>query len=87
MIQTTLVAVLVALIRAAPLLGTSLLTARITAIAMAAITMRADEEDDVTALPHACPLAQCAIAVNVRRCRHRDPAGLGLDSGGLVVSG
>lgn len=87
MIEPPFIAVLVALIGGAPLMGSCLLTALVTAIAVTAIAVRTDEEDGVASLPHARPLTQDAFAMTISRCRHRDPAGIGLDNGGLAVSG
>lgn len=83
MILPPFLTVLVPLIGASPLVSTGLLAARFAAVTMAAITMRADEEDGMTTLPDTGSLSQYTVAM-IRR-RHRCPAGL--DNGSLGVSG
>jgi hypothetical protein len=68
----------------APLMETGLLPAFRTAIAMPAITVRADKEDRVTVHPAACALQQLRFIMGRQR-RHRRPAGV--DNGSTAMSG
>ena len=72
MIQSAFLASLVTLVGAPPLLPTSVLAAALAAIAVPAITVRADEEDGVALPRDTRPLSQRRLAMNRRhRCRAR----------------
>jgi hypothetical protein len=66
MIELPFGALLVAAIGAPPLPAAGLLAALFAAVAMSAITVRADEENRVTALTEASPLPQNRFAMNHR---------------------
>jgi hypothetical protein len=83
MIQPAFLAALMPPIRASPLADAGLPTAVLAAIAMAAITVRADEEQGAAVRLATGPQQENAFAVN--RSRHCSLAVL--DNGGLVVSG
>lgn len=71
-------------VRASPLVEARLLAALRTAIAMAAVTVRADVENRVALLPAARPLQETRIVMGQRR-RHRRLAGV--DNGSPAMSG
>ena len=81
MIESSLLAALVPPICASPLVAAGLLAALRTAIAMPAITMRADEEDRMAMLTAARPLQENSFTMG----RHRRPAGV--DNGSPAMSG
>jgi len=84
MIEPAFYTALVPPVGAASLTETGLLAALQTAIAMPAITVRADKEDRVTVLPAACALQQMRFGMGRQR-RHRRPAGV--DNGSTAMSG
>jgi len=83
MILAAFWAALVPPIRTSPLTKAGLPAARLTAITVATIAVRADENDSVAVLTATRPLQEKAFAVNCRR--HRSLAVL--DNGCLTVSG
>jgi hypothetical protein len=83
MIQAAFPASLIPAIGTAPMLKAGLPAAVLAAVAMAAITVRADEEDGVAVLPATGPQQENAFAVNCSR--HRSLAVL--DNGSLAMSG
>jgi hypothetical protein len=76
-------AFLVASVGAPPLLASGLLAAWIAAVAVSAITVRADEENRVAAWTKANPLPQNRFARN----RPHAPSQAGLDNGSALVAG
>jgi hypothetical protein len=84
MIEPAFYTALVPPVGAAPLMETGLPAALRTAIAMSAVTVRADEEDRVTVLPAACALQQLCFVMGRQR-RHRRPAGV--DNSSTAMSG
>ena len=66
MVELPFGALLVAFIGAPPLLAAGLVAALFAAVAMAAVTVRADEENRLAALTKAKPLPQNRFAVNHR---------------------
>jgi hypothetical protein len=83
MIELPFGALLVAAVGATPLLAAGLLTALVAAVAVSAITMRADEENRVAALTQASPLPQNRFAMNHRHASSQ----AGLDNGSGLVAG
>jgi len=82
MIELPFGALLVAFIGAPPLLAAGLVAAWFAAVAMSAITVRADEENCVAALTKANPLPQNRFAMNHRHASSQAE----LDNGtGLVA--
>jgi hypothetical protein len=84
MIEPALYTALMPPVGATPLMKTGLLAALRTAITMAAVTVRADEEDRVTVLPAACALQQLRFIMGRQR-RHRRRAGV--DNSSTAMSG
>jgi hypothetical protein len=76
-------AFLVAAVGAPPLLAPGLLAALFAAVAMSAITVRADEENRVAALTKASPLSQNRFAMNHRHASSQAE----LDNGSGLVAG
>jgi hypothetical protein len=83
MIELPFGALLVAAVGAPPLLAAGLLAALVAAVAVSAITMRADEENRVAALTKANPLPQNRFAMNHRHASSQ----AGLDNGSGLVAG
>jgi hypothetical protein len=83
MIETSFRALLVAPVGGLPLPAAGLLAALGTAVAVAAITVRADEEHCLAPLTPANPLPQNRFAMNHRHAS--SPAGL--DNGSGLVAG
>jgi hypothetical protein len=83
MIETPLSALLVASVGAPPLPAASLLAAVGAAIAMSAVTVRADVENRLAALTKAKPLPQNRFAVNHRHASSQAE----LDNGSGLVAG
>jgi len=83
MIELPFGALLVASVGAPPLLPTGLLTALVAAVAVAAVAVRADEENRVAALSKANPLPQNRFAMNHRHASSQ----AGLDNGSGLVAG
>jgi hypothetical protein len=83
MIELPFGALLVAAVGATPLLAAGLLAALVAAVAVSAITMRADEENRVAALTKANPLPQNRFAMNHRHASSQ----AGLDNGSGFVAG
>jgi hypothetical protein len=83
MIEPPFRALLVAPVGAPPLPAASLLAAVGAAIAMAAVTVSADEENRLAALTKANPLPQNRFAVNHRHASSQ----AGLDNGSGLVAG
>lgn len=84
MIEPPFFTTLVPPIRATKLVTASLLAALRAAIAMAAVTVRAEVEDRVASLPAAGSLQETRLVMSQRR-RHRRLAGV--DNGSPVMSG
>ena len=80
MIEPSFGTLLVAPVGVPPLLVAGLFAALGTTVAMAAVTVRADEENRLAALPKAKPLPQNRFAVNHRHASSQAK----LDNGGLV---
>ena len=83
MIESSLATPLVASVGGSPLLAAGLFAALGTAVSMAAVTVRADEENRLAALPKAKPLPQNRFAVNLRHASSQ----AGLDNGSGLVAG
>jgi hypothetical protein len=83
MIQPALGALLVAAVGASPLPAPGLLAALGAAVAVSAITVRADEENRLARLPKANPLPQNRFAMNHRHASSQ----AGLDNGSGPVAG
>lgn len=69
MVEPSFFAALIPVIGSAPLIQPGLQAALRAAVAMPAITVRADVEDDVTMLPAARPLPEVRIVMGHRRHR------------------
>lgn len=74
---------LVSFVGGSPLLAAALLTACIAAVAVSAITVRANEENRVAALTKASPLPQNRFAMNHRHASSQAE----LDNGNRLVAG
>jgi hypothetical protein len=83
MIELPFGALLVASVGAPPLLLAGLLAALVAAVAVSAVTVRADEENRVAALTKANPLPQNRFAMNHRHASSQ----AGLDNGSGLVAG
>ena len=83
MIEPSFGTPLVAPVGGSPLLAAGLFAALGTAVAMAAVTVRADEENRLAALTKAKPLPQNRFAVNHRHASSQ----AGLDNGSGLVAG
>ena len=83
MIEPAFAAPLVPPVGGPPLLAPGLLTAWGTAVAVSAITVRADEEDRLAPLTKANPLPQNRFAMNHRHASSQ----AGLDNGSGLVAG
>ena len=83
MIELAFGTLLVALVDAPPLPAAGSIAALRAAVAMAAVTVRADEENRLAALPKAKPLPQNRFAVNHRHASSQ----AGLDNGSALVAG
>jgi hypothetical protein len=83
MIEPSFGTPLVAPVGGSPLLAAGLFAALGTAVSMAAVTVRADEENRLAALPEAKPLPQNRFAVSFRHASSQ----AGLDNGSGLVAG
>ena len=83
MIELPFGALLVASVGAPPLLLAGLLAALVAAVAVSAVTVRADEENRVAALTKANSLPQNRFAMNQRHASSQ----AGLDNGSGLVAG
>jgi hypothetical protein len=83
MIESPFFTALMPPIRTAKLVAARLLAARRAAIAMATITVRADEKDGVAMLPAARSLQETRLIMGYRRHRRRAE----VDNGSPVMSG
>jgi hypothetical protein len=83
MIELPFGALLVASVGAPPLLLAGLLAALVAAVAVSAVTVRADEENRVAALTKANPLPQNCFNMNHRHASSQ----AGLDNGSGLVAG
>lgn len=83
MIEPSLAALLVTPVGGPPLLAAGLLAALGAAVAVSAITVRADEENRLTLLTQANPLPQNRFAMNHRHA----PSQAELDNGTGLVAG
>ncbi len=70
MIESSFLAALVPAIGASPLVESGLVAALLAAIAVATVTMRADEKDRVAMLPAAPTLQEISVVMSYRRHRH-----------------
>jgi hypothetical protein len=83
MIEPSFGTPLVASVGGSPLLAAGLFAALSTAVAVPAVTVRADEENHLAALTKAKPLPQNRFAVNHRHASSQT----GLDNGSDLVAG